>query len=126
MTKQCRIVLNNLRKISNSSDIVLGFLGDTTFICLSDNYDIVYDYQKFATEIKSIIEYLVKTNYLYFPDEKNHNFFSLTHKGLHPYRVSLESVKIFLIRSFITPIIVSIIVSAITTYVTLSLSNILG
>lgn len=125
MTKQCKRVLNNLKKLSGNTDCILAYLGGTSSICLLSDYSVVYDYSEYSSEICSIIDYLVSTGYLTYTNDSC-SCFMLTHKGLHPHRVSWEAVKGFLIRSFITPIIVSVIVSAITTIVTLALANILG
>lgn len=121
MTKQCKRVLNNLKLLSGNTECMLTYLGGTYLISRADNYDVAYDYSDYASEICSIIDHLVTTGHLLYVND-SHNDFRLTHKGLHPHRVSWEAVKGFLINSFITPIIVSVI----TTLVTLELASILG
>lgn len=118
MTKQCKCVLQNLKKLTNNSDCFLSFLGNSTCICRMDDYNATYDYCAYQTEINSIINFLASTGYLIFLNESK-NQFMLSHKGIHPYRVSWESAKQFLINSFLTPIAVAFI----TTLITLALKG---
>lgn len=106
MTKQCREVLKELRRISNSTNDELCFLYGSSCICVGFDETRCYDYSKYAGEISSIIDWLSRDNYLEYGDSKS--CFALTHKGLHPYRITWDSSKTFLFRSILVPIIVSI------------------
>lgn len=112
MIKPCRKVLKGLRKISRNSEITLGFLEETTCICREDDFDVVYDYFTYRGEIHSIINHLSEEGYLIC--EQNINFFSLTQKGLHPYRFTWDAIKHFLLTSVLIPIIVAFITSLLT------------
>lgn len=107
MTKQCRKVLKELRKISNSTNDELYFVDGKTHICAPYNRKQFYDYSAYKGEISSIIDWLSRDNYLEYSDNKYS--FTLTHKGLHPYHITWDSLKTFLFRSIIIPIVVSIV-----------------
>lgn len=111
MTKACRKVLSGLRKLSGGSDAIMAFLGNTNCICLIDDMDKTFDYSKYIKEIESTIKHLVKEEYLEYSINEYH--FTLTTKGLHPYRFKWESLKSFLIKSIAVPIAVSVATSLI-------------
>ena len=46
MIRPCRCVLKELRKLANNTEDVLDFLGNTTCICRTDDYDKTYDYSR--------------------------------------------------------------------------------
>lgn len=112
MIKSCREVLKGLRKLSNNSDETLSYLGSTTCICLGYDLEATYDYAKYSNEIDSIIKELISTGYLEYSIDEYH--FSLTHKGLHPYRYRWEDIKTFLFTSVLIPAIVSFLTALIT------------
>lgn len=120
MTKSCKNVLSNLRKLSNNTEDVLAFLGGTTCICLASNESATYDYSKYANEIYSVIRQLVKAGYLDY--SHNEYYFTLTQQGLHPYRFAWDTLKLFLLKSILVPIVVSVI----TTLITLSIQSLLS
>lgn len=111
MMKHCKKVLKELRKLSCNSDTEITFLGESTSFCLSNSYQTTYDYSKYQKEISSILNQLNNDGYIVF--HSNPNDFSLTARGLHPFRFQWEIIKLFLIKSIIVPIIVSIITSLI-------------
>lgn len=111
MTKQCKDVLKQLRKISNSTDDTLCFILGNTHICLDSDETCYYDYSEYKGEIKSIIDWLSKDGYIEYTNNKYN--FTLTHKGLHPYRITWDSLKTFLFRSIVVPAGVSALTTAI-------------
>lgn len=115
MINTCRDVLKNLRKLSYCTEDTLGFLGNSYCICRYDDYDKVYDYGKYKGEISSIIEQLVSDGYIKYAI--NENTFTLTQKGLHPYRFEWEAIKHFLLTSVLVPIVVSVVTTLLTLFV---------
>lgn len=111
MIKPCKKVLSGLRKLSSKSDAIMGFLCNTDCICLLDDTEKTYNYSKYKNEIESIIKYLCEEGYLEY--SINEYRFTLTTKGLHPYRFQWESIKHFLLNSIIVPIVVSVATSLI-------------
>ncbi len=112
MTKPCRKVLNNLRKLSDNTEDVLSYLRDTSCICLYDDVDRIYDYSKYKNEIYGIIKQLVTDGYLqYYRAER---LFTLTHKGLHPHQFQWEIFKSFFFKSILVPVGVSFVTTLLT------------
>lgn len=108
----CRNVLAGLRKLTSNTEDLLSFLGDTYCICLSEDTNKTYDYTKYKGEINSIISQLVSDGYMeYAYNEFN---FTLTQRGLHPYRFQWESFKSFLFKSVLVPILVSLVTTLLT------------
>lgn len=111
MTYHCKKVLKNLRNISKNTESTLCWFVDNKQICLFDDYDSYYDYSEFQNEIHGILSVLIQDGYL--SPGMNQYFFSLTYKGLHPYLVTWESLKHFLMTSIFIPIVVSVLTSII-------------
>ena len=109
MTYHCKKVLKNLQKISQNSESCLCLIFDSKQICLFDDFNYSYDYSEFQNEIFGILSVLIQNGYL-MPG-MNECYFSLTYKGLHPYRVGWEAIKRFLFTSIFIPITVSVITS---------------
>lgn len=116
MISTCRHVLSGLRKLASNSEDLLCFLGDTYCICLYEDTDKTYDYTKYKGEINSIIKQLVSDGYMEYAFNEFH--FTLTQRGLHPYRFQWENIKIFLLQSIFVPIVVSIATTLITLLIT--------
>lgn len=112
MTYQCSYVLRQLRKLTEKSESLMSYVSGSTEICLFENQSVTYDYSKLQNEINSIINELISQGYLV--NGFNEYNFSLTHKGLHPYLVKWDIVKMFLIKSCLVPITVSITTTLLT------------
>ena len=112
MIYPCRVVLNNLRTLSNGSEVALTFLGNTHCICLFNDYDKTYDYSKYKGEINSILNQLVSDGYLLLNTADN--TFSLTQHGLHPYQFQWDAFKSFLFKSIFVPSVVSFVTTILT------------
>ena len=84
MIKHCKKVLRRLRNLSNHSDAIMAFLGDTDRIYLRDDVKKFYDCSKYQNEIESTLKHLCEEGYLEYVH--NEHYFVLTTKGLHPYR----------------------------------------
>lgn len=110
MTKQSRYVLHQIQKLCKNSSIELYFIEKDNVIYKVHNPLIKVKLKKYSGEIGSLFDYLTETGYLI----KTRFGFKLTHKGAHPYAVSFETVKCFLIKSFLVPIAVSIITTLLT------------
>ena len=112
MINTCRNVLSGLRKLSSNTEDILSFLSGTYCIRLLSDTSKTYDYTKYNGEIVSIISQLVSDGYLkYSFNECN---FTLTQRGLHPYRFQWESCKSFLLRSILVPILVAFATTLLT------------
>lgn len=113
MIRPCRCVLKELRKLANNTEDVLDFLGNTTCICRTDDYDKTYDYSRYHGEIHSIIRQLIADGYL---AENRGESFTITLHGLHPYQFQWDSLKKFLFKSVLVPIVVSFVTSLIVLF----------
>lgn len=113
MIKQCRIILKGLRQLSTDSDDVLCFLDNTTCFCRFDDYSQTFDYATYQREIHSLIHQLILDGYL-LPYDRSEERFTITSKGLHPYRTTWDELKIFLFKSVFIPIVVSLVTTLIT------------
>lgn len=119
MTRTCRNVLKHLRDLSeNGSHVLIFSIGDNCVYTYDDNGK-YYDYTEHASEFDAIIRELARTGHLVI--NENEATFFLTYKGLHPYAMTWQELKTFLIRSFIVPIVVSIITTVVTYQITLLL-----
>lgn len=114
MTHTCAKTLSELRKIANTTDAVLSFMGDAPHICLYDDPSVFFDYSKtkYGGEMHAIINELARIGCLTWIDPAG--VFTLTHKGLHPYQMGWDSFKVFFLRSIAVPIGVSAATSLIT------------
>ena len=109
-------VLKGLQKISKGENVLLTFVSGSSEICRFDDLSCGYDYSKDQKEIGAIISYLISEGYL--SRGFNEANFSLTEKGLHPYRFSLESFRNFLFQSVLVPIVASVLTTIITIQIT--------
>ena len=111
MTKPCRTVLNELRKLSSHTEHTLVLYVGLHRIAL-ENTGKFFDCTKYKDEIFGIIEHLVSAGYLKYITSPN--YFCLTHKGLHKYQFEWDSFKSFLFRSILVPVFVSFITTLLT------------
>ncbi len=114
MTIQCRNVLKELRHLSSNIEDEFALVDDANYICLDCDDSIRYDYTKYKNEIKGIIKQLVLDGYLNYDSNSNVNYFTLTHKGLHPYQFQWAIFKSFLIKSILVPAVVSFVTTLCT------------
>lgn len=112
LTLQCRIVLKNLKKLTNNTEINVSYLSDDCYFCLDDMSQL-YSYKKYEREIDSIISQLVASGYLQYNYGNAYNF-HLTQKGLHNSFLTLQSMSLFFVKNFLLPIVISIITTLIT------------
>lgn len=99
MTYQCRVVLRELKKLTNNSECVISYLGETTCFCLLDDCDTTYDYAKYQHEIDSIISMLADEGYLQFSVNR-YNFY-LTQKAIHKKQVTFSMVCSYILDKWI-------------------------
>lgn len=114
MTLQCYNVLHNLRKLTNKSTtpFLPSYYQDS--FSLQNKPDSVYKCPEYEHEFSSILESLVENGYI---KQSSGSFYCLTHKGIHPYQFTIDTV----IHVFFTSILCPIVVSFITTLITLSI-----
>lgn len=113
---QSYIVLRHLKKLADNTESELAFMADSTLICADYDDLRVYDYSKYAGEIKSLIDDLASSGHIVYT-RGNKYFFSLTTKGIHPLQGITVRIADFLLKFIGIPIIVSIL----TTLATLKL-----
>lgn len=114
MIKQCQYVLEGLQSLVSNSEEAIAYRDDSPCFCLYSDVSKTFDYSLYANEIHLIIHQLQADGYLLpYENDVDHSF-TLTFKGLHPYRVQLEVLKVFLFKSVLVPIAVSIATSLIT------------
>lgn len=116
-----KVILKNLRKLAGNTEAELCLYGDCPLIGLTSNDEKTYDCSKYAGELTGAIDYLVKTGYLEYGNNKY--FFYLTAKGVHPYSFAWETFKDFMIKSILVPIVVSFGTSLITLAISALLSQ---
>lgn len=107
MTAQCKYVLKEIKTLSENTVFELNYVhkSNTIYIVRTPNKRI--ELQKHSGELSSIIQQLIDDGYL----DKTQFGFQLNHKGLHPHRVAWDSIKVFLLKSVLVPIGVSIVTS---------------
>lgn len=120
MTRSCKDVLKHLRAISENGSLLSFVMLENRVCSYCDSGKKYYDYSKYSGEFHLILDELAKSGHLEF---SGNDSFSLTYKGLHPYIMSWEAFKSFLIRSFFVPVVVSVATSLITLYITAKLSR---
>lgn len=81
LTKECRNVLNELKLLTSNTEDEFSYLGATTCFCLSNDVNKKYDYQKYQSEISSIMHQLESEGYIITTWNKYH--FQLTQKAIH-------------------------------------------
>lgn len=121
MTHSCKTILRKIIKLSNKS---------CTLLCIHQENSIAKYGKKFTEEtgkgeyincskyrgeLKAIIQCLVDDGYL---EEPYAYTFQLTHKGLHYKEYQFEEIKLFLLRSILTPIVVSMATTLLTLWIT--------
>ena len=69
-----------------------------------------------SPEIEGILRLLVDENYIIYDDPSHYpnGEFRLTHKGLHWRQIHNKSILIYLLKSVVVPIVVSILTTIIT------------
>lgn len=114
MTYSCSKVLKELRKLTKNTDETLSFASNGSYICLFYNPSVYFDYSqtKYSEEIWAIINELNRTQYIQLNHDNTQ--FNITYKGLHPYQVGWENIKLFLYKSVFVPIVISTITALIT------------
>ena len=116
MIDDCRHVLKNLQKLSQSTDTELCFIVCHPHICRSDCLDVYYDYSDQAHQIHAVIDQLALDGYIRYSD-LGKDYFFLTYKGVHPYKVEWQRIKNFLFTSIFIPIVVSFATTVLTLFV---------
>ena len=81
LTKECKIVLNNLKTLTLNTEADICYLGETTYFCLVSDHSKFYDYGSFYREIGSILDPLANEGYIVYTINPYH--FKLTQKSLH-------------------------------------------
>jgi len=113
MIRENRIILNHIRNLSDGySDRIITAKG-----CLANPMTgkMVDCSESQGKELSAILYGLVRDGYLIQLDKYH---VQLTDKGLHPYQQSWENIKHFLINSIVVPVVISIITTLVTLYIT--------
>lgn len=115
LTRECKSVLNELKKLTSNTETEFAYLGNTTCFCLLEDMNKIYNYQRYQPEIFSIMLELKNDDYII--STRNEYHFQLTQKAIHPHQKTWNEVKSFLFRSILTPVIVSLITTLLTLYI---------
>jgi len=113
MTRQCRYVLKEIRKLSDNTSCWLGANSSQVYKVDSPKSE-VCDFNKYKRELDTILNELLRTEYI--KTNKSGASFCLTHKGLHPYEFEWEKIKSFLFSSIFIPIVVALITSTLINF----------
>lgn len=107
MYPNCRSLLEKLCNLTNGTETSLAFDEKNMKISLCSNPNKYITLEKFEGQIKGTIYQLKEDKYIQYEDVDY--IFHLTNKGLHRYWFSLETFKMFMIKSIVVPIIVALI-----------------
>lgn len=116
MTKPCKYILKLCREL-NEPDFQ--YNKTDCFIRNIHKLDGGIQVKKYTDETASVFDYLSENGYL----KKTQFGYSLTQKGLHPYRLIWEEIRSFLIKSVIIPIVVSSLTTLVTLWIKALLST---
>lgn len=92
MTSQCRTVLSNLKKLTNNTECNISYVYGDTLFCVECEENKYYNYQKYESEIESIISSLIESGYLKYNYGNQYNF-SLTQKGIHINQFTFSAIR---------------------------------
>lgn len=128
LTIQCKIVLKELRKITDNSSEPFSYSeatgGGTDFYCYSTKK--TYDYGKYKHEIDAIMDQLEKDGFIASDNSGSIPRYSLTSFAIHEKQYKWYSVKHFLFTSIFLPVVLSVVASVATTFITLWLNGFLS
>lgn len=111
MTKQCRYYLRCCRKLGEND---FKYSTIDAHIRNVHKLDGGIKVKKYNAEYDSVFDYLLENGYL----KRTQLGFDLTQKGLHPKRIIWEDIRVFLIKSILVPIAVSLVTSIATLCIT--------
>lgn len=114
MTCTCRKVLKLMKKLTNGSDIEMFWSPYDLSIYLADqcNSEHRIDCSKYENDMHVIIAKLFEEKCL--REGRTPYYFYLTYDGLHPWAITWEKAKNFILRSICVPIIVAFITAWLT------------
>lgn len=110
MTRPCRYILKICRKSGIKEFAYNQQKQAVVHIHKLDEFSSV---KKYADEVGSSFIWLEENGYII----RQQHGFSLTQKGLHPYEIIAENIGMFLLRSVLVPIVLSILTTLITLYI---------
>lgn len=113
MTKQCRYVLKQIKHFVNNSSSEFEFVYRDNVIYMLNNPSHRFVIPKYSNELDTLVSVLLENKYLV----KSKYGYRLTHKGMHPYEVGWETLKSFLIKSILVPVVVAFLTAVLTTIV---------
>lgn len=114
-TRPCKIILLELKKLTENTEAEIAFLGDTTCFIV-DSTGKTYDYQKYKNEIHGIIDMLVANGYAVYT--KNKYFFCLTQKTVRHKSFRRRLVANFMLTNILVPALVSLVTTLLTLLIT--------
>ena len=117
MTRQCKKLLNKIRTFTDRTSLEWDYDHKQNIIWKVGVLNSRQNLSSFSGELDSLVDALLESGHV----TKSRFGFKLTHKGLHPLSVTIDVVKMFLLKSVIVPIVVA----AVTALVTLWLQGLL-
>lgn len=100
MTKECKSVLEDIRKFTNYSDTQFGYVCGEDAFCLDGDTDNLLYYTQYANEISSIMDSLMDEGYVVHGFNEYH--FHLSHKGIHKDQYSRQALHMYLRDNWIS------------------------
>ena len=115
MTRDCKKLLNEFKKISGNTTLELArvvTMDDSVVISPANKYSkkFYHDLSHFKDQYDAHFDELLKCGYIV---ETRPYFFRLTEKGLHPYYYAFHGSFSTFVRAIIAPIIVTVIAAII-------------
>lgn len=109
LTRQCKDVLKNIKKITENTEQDFSYMYNSTCFCLDNDFSKTYDYKLYDSEIGGIITLLVQEGYI--EPSYNKYTFKLTQRGIHNKQLTYAAIGKFLLHNIIA--IIALLVSVI-------------
>lgn len=110
LTKQCKYLLKQIKLFTNNTTIEWNYNHEDNYIYKIKVRNNKMNLTKYFGELDALINALLNNGYI----TKSRFGFQLTHKGIHPYRVSFQEFKMFLLKSIFVPILVALLTALAT------------
>lgn len=104
MTRQCKKLLNTIRTFTDQTSLEWDYDHKQNIIWKVGVLNSQQNISSFSGELDSLVDALLESGHV----TKSRFGFKLTHKGLHTFAVTWESIKAFLLQSILVPVLVAI------------------
>lgn len=109
MTRKCRCILKECKKLCAPSDYIFGrnIHGQLCDLEVNNTFDINH----YCNDSLAIFDYLIANGYI--KEIEKDDLYQITYKGLHPVAFAYDEIRGILLKSIVAPILVSIITTLI-------------